>query len=114
LLTAFQAKIVGRGVLLDYFSYAQSQGINYAPNEQHLITAAELDACAQAQGVTFRQGDILLVRMGYVDWYERATPEERKNTLSGPTKAVGIKQTQDEVEWLWYFACLLYPPTYEA
>jgi len=113
----FQGKIVGRGVLLDYFSFAQSQGIKYAPNRQHLVTAASLDACAKAQGVTFRQGDILFLRMGYVQWYENATPEQRTETVSGPTRAAGVQQTEEEVEWLWnhHFAAVVADtPAFEA
>lgn len=113
----FQGKIVGRGILLDYFSYAQSQGINYAPNQQHLVTAEDLDACANAQGISFQQGDILFVRMGYVDWYNNATPEERSEVVSGATRAVGVRQTEEEVEWLWnhHFAAVASDtPAFEA
>jgi kynurenine formamidase len=54
------ADLVGRGVLLDV---ARFQGVEccdpYRP-----IRAAELDACAAAQGVTVTSGDIVLVRTG--------------------------------------------------
>jgi len=39
--------------------------------------------------------------MGYVDWYNNATPEERSEVVSGATRAVGVRQTEEEVEWLW-------------
>ncbi|KAF8576263.1 hypothetical protein K439DRAFT_1397459 [Ramaria rubella] len=113
----FQGKIVGRGVLLDYFSFSQARGVTYAAIKQHLITAADLDACAQAQGVTFRQGDILFVRMGYIHWYENATPEERVEATSEPIEAVGVQQAQDEIEWLWnhHFAAVACDaPAFEA
>lgn len=42
--TAFQGKIVGRGILFDYDSYIESQGMYYIPIEQYLITAKELEA----------------------------------------------------------------------
>ncbi|KAF5348733.1 hypothetical protein D9758_006813 [Tetrapyrgos nigripes] len=98
---AFQGKIVGRGVLLDYYDYAESKGISYNINDQHLITAEDLNGCIEAQGVALEPGDILIVRMGYVKWYEHASQEERMNILKGPTKAVGIRQGMEEVKWLW-------------
>ncbi|TFK44199.1 putative cyclase-domain-containing protein [Crucibulum laeve] len=97
----FQGKIVGRGVLLDYLSYAEKSGITFAANEQHVVTAADLDACAAAQETSFEQGDILFVRMGYILWYENANEEERIATLTAATKSVGLNQGQEEVEWLW-------------
>jgi len=115
---AFQGKIVGRGVLLDYFTYAKENNIQYKANNEHHITAHSLDACARAQGVTFEIGDILFIRMGYVDWYDNATQEERDKTLlSATTMAAGIKQGMEEVEWLWnhHFAAVAADtPAFEA
>lgn len=95
---------MGRGVLLDYYSYAAENGIHYSPVERHLVTAQDLEACAKAQNLTFEIGDILFVRMGYVDWYEKASEEERVNALvrTSPAMLTGIRQGQDEVQWIWY------------
>lgn len=38
---------------------------------------AELEECARAQGVTFRRGDILLLRIGFIQKYYTVTTEER-------------------------------------
>ena len=38
---------------------------------------AELEAVAEAQGVKFRAGDILLLRVGFIQKYHRVTGEER-------------------------------------
>ncbi|GJJ16309.1 hypothetical protein Clacol_010606 [Clathrus columnatus] len=100
----FQGRIVGRGVFLDYLSYAQSKGITFAPEKQYLVTAEELESCAKLQG------DILFIRMGYVSWYNNATPEQRAEAVSGLTKAVGVRQTQAEVEWLWLVQTLRLHP----
>lgn len=69
---------------------------------------SDLEECANAQGVKFEQGDILFVRMGYIHWYENATVEERTETLLAPTRAVGVRQTMEEVEWLWSVCIPLY------
>jgi hypothetical protein len=41
--------------------------------------------------------------MGYVDWYEKASEEERVEFLlkAYPPKLVGIRQEHAEVEWFW-------------
>ncbi len=97
-----QGKIAGRGILLDFFSYAQKNGIKYAPNTYNTVTADDLEKCAQSQGVKFEQGDILFVRMGFIHWYENLATEDEKMALAQPpTKAVGIRQTMEEVEWMW-------------
>jgi kynurenine formamidase len=53
-------RVVGRGVLLDI---ARSKGLGWLePGER--IGAADLQACADAQRVEIRRGDIVLVRTG--------------------------------------------------
>ena len=37
----------------------------------------ELEACARAEGVTFRQGDILLIRMGHTKRYYESSQAEK-------------------------------------
>ena len=103
LSSVLQGKIAGRGILLDFFSYAQKNGIKYAPNTYNTVTVDDLEKCAQSQGVKFEQGDILFVRMGFIHWYENLATEDEKTALAQPpTKAVGIRQTMEEVEWMWY------------
>src|SRR5690242_7948893 len=46
---------------------------------EHIITSAELDSCARAQGVEVRPGDVLLVRTGWVDRFLANNPMQ-----SGP------------------------------
>ena len=54
--------IVGRGILLDYFSWAESQDIKYSPIEHHAITIQDLEAVAAAQGTELRLGGSVWVR----------------------------------------------------
>jgi kynurenine formamidase len=53
--------VAGRGVLLDV---ARHRGVSWM-QKGDAILPAELDEVAQAQGVTIRPGDILLVRTGW-------------------------------------------------
>lgn len=67
--------IVGRGVLLDMARFKQREHLQAA----EAITAADLDACARAQGVEIRAGDILLLRTGWIQLF----PQDRELFYSG-------------------------------
>jgi kynurenine formamidase len=72
--------VVGRGVHLDLPRY---QGVDWV-EPGYVITSADLQACADAQGVEVRSGDILLIRTGHLDyWHSLGEP-------SGPTAQAGI------------------------
>jgi len=59
-LETMREKMVGRGVLLDF---PRHRGVDWLePGEG--IDDADLEACAAAQGVEIRRGDILLIRTG--------------------------------------------------
>lgn len=59
--------IVGRGVLLDMAGFKQREHLDAA----EAITADDLDACAAAQGVEIRAGDILLLRTGWIRVFDQ-------------------------------------------
>ncbi|MEK7849185.1 MAG: cyclase family protein, partial [Chloroflexota bacterium] len=59
--------IVGRGVLLDMARY---KGVEHLPFG-YAITPADLDGCARAEGVEIGQGDILLLRTGYLPKFDQ-------------------------------------------
>ena len=62
--------LVGRGVLLDIAGWKQ---VDTLPT-RYSITAEDMQACADAQGVTVQKGDVLLVRTGYdLLWHDEAT-----------------------------------------
>ncbi|MFH8796989.1 cyclase family protein [Streptomyces sp. NPDC017941] len=56
------ASLTGRGVLLDIARFRRVAAL--APGQG--ISGAELEACAEAQGVTVGRGDIVLVRTGHL------------------------------------------------
>ncbi len=58
--------IVARGILLDV---AGHNGVESLPAD-HGIGAAELEACEVAQGVRAQEGDVLLVRTGWVGTFD--------------------------------------------
>ncbi len=87
-----QHGICGRGVLLDLVSFYTSSSNNlaalpYDPWQTNALPASDLEACAKAQGVTFKRGDILLIRMGFTKKFLEAEQAEREG-LSGKPEAL--------------------------
>ncbi|KAJ5152522.1 putative cyclase [Penicillium capsulatum] len=103
--------IVGRGVLLDYYHYAQEVGKCYDPFSSHAISLRELLACAKFQHTEFHVGDILLIRSGYTArYYELKHTDPCRLQKAGclEPQFVGIEQSEDMKTWLHdsYFAAV--------
>ena len=98
--------IVGRGVLLDVERYLQQQGMPLDPRSSTVIRPGALEACARAQDVDVRPGDILIVRTGWLRWYlEDATTEQRQamggDAMAGALQAPGIGPAEEMAAYLW-------------
>jgi hypothetical protein len=93
--------IAGRGVLLDYARWATAQGITFSPGERHEITAADLQAIAAAQRVEFQEGDILIIRSGWIAWYLTLDQAAREAVATPPFNAIGVAQGDDTLRFLW-------------
>ncbi|KAI8149020.1 hypothetical protein BJV82DRAFT_505496 [Fennellomyces sp. T-0311] len=93
--------IAARAILLDYGRWAEKQGKTVNPLTRHEYTVDELEQVAKDQGVTFEEGDILLVRTGWMATYEKEgyrLPELMD--LSSP-QCIGIKACQETYRWIW-------------
>lgn len=80
-------KFVNRGVLLDVARY---KGVD-ALEPGYVITAADLEETAKAQGVAIRSGDSLILHTGHARFY--GTDREK---YMGPSPGVG----PESVDWL--------------
>ncbi len=101
--------IAGRGVLLDFPRFAAQHGLAFAPGERCAITAEQLQAAADWQGVQFQSGDILLVRTGWVGWYESLNEEQRAALAQpGALTVAGLEQSEASLRFLWdnHFAAI--------
>lgn len=94
------APIAGRAVLLDLDGYRAGQGqpIDHAAGEP--LGLDLIEAAANAQSVTLRQGDIVLFHTGWCEWFLGLEPAE-KQRMRASRKATGIAQSQDFVAWAW-------------
>ncbi|KAG9600511.1 hypothetical protein KCU77_g3280, partial [Aureobasidium melanogenum] len=94
--------VVGRGVLLDYARYADSRGIKYDPLGSQAIPLAELRACAEHQGTTFKEGDILMIRFGWTKGYQALDDAGRSAWAKrSPVELIGVQTSKEMAEWLW-------------
>jgi len=92
--------LVMRGVLLDLPAYwgQPSDAFTERP-----ITAAELAACAGQAGVPIGEGDLLLVRTGWLAAY-RSRGGVPGDMLAVPT-SVGLDASADMARFLWDSGC---------
>jgi hypothetical protein len=95
--------ITGRGVLIDYASWAERKGIEYSTFSQHQITLADMLEIARECDITFRKGDILFVRLGMTKEWEHGMDEAAKKAYAASTspKHAGVEGTLDMLKWLW-------------
>ncbi|HKX30203.1 MAG TPA: cyclase family protein [Blastocatellia bacterium] len=110
--------IAGRGVLIDFPRFAARHGLDFTPGERYAITAEQLQAAADWQGLSFQTGDILLLRTGWIEWY-RSLTQERKIQLAEPgaLRIGGLEQSEDSLRFLWdrHFAAIASDnPDFEA
>lgn len=102
--------ICGRGVLLDLVSYYTKNGgvLPYDPWTTYAISVADLEAVAKHQNVQFRQGDILLLRVGFIQKYYQVAQLERDGLRGRPETFAGIEQCEDMKRFLWnnHFAAI--------
>jgi len=68
---------------------------------KHGITVSDLETIAQEEGVTFKEGDILIVRTGWTKWYDEHSEEKRLKYVTNGSKWVGVEGSKETVEWLW-------------
>jgi len=95
-------KFVGRGLLIDAFGYRKAKGIPVNALDREVYTLAELKAVLEHQGSALKPGTILLVRTGWMESYEKATPEEKRDLAPmEKIRSAGIEASREMVAWLW-------------
>ncbi|KAF5550120.1 hypothetical protein FPHYL_9442 [Fusarium phyllophilum] len=91
--------IAGRGVLIDYASYAEEKGIVFHAFDGNRITVEDLEACAAHQNVEFQPGDILIVRTGATEVVDNMNPADLGKMAAA--KLTGLHGCEETARWLW-------------
>lgn len=91
--------IVGRGILLDL----QRSAIEaYDPGSAHSFAPDDLDRALEAANVEPREGDILVIRTGFLRWYREASSETRAKLADRTAlQACGLEHSERMAEYLW-------------
>ncbi|SPO06780.1 uncharacterized protein DNG_09474 [Cephalotrichum gorgonifer] len=92
--------LAGRGVLIDYASYARRNGITIDHFGPHRVTLASVKVIAEEQGLEFRTGDVFFLRTGYSAAY-KALDQDTRNKVAGVGEWCGLSQSRETTEWLW-------------
>jgi kynurenine formamidase len=91
-----------RGVLLDVAGFHAAAGTEWPVWDRTEITTDMLDDVAAAQGVEVGEGDVVMVRSGWLGWYLALSAEERKAAGTAQTmRCVGLEPRARMAEWLW-------------
>lgn len=94
--------ITGRGVLLDWFSWAQKSNITIDHFSREGIPLPQLIDVASSQGVSFQPGDILIIRTGWlVAYHKLSTPERAALPDRAVRASCGIEATEETIKWHW-------------
>ncbi|TVY91253.1 hypothetical protein LAWI1_G002413 [Lachnellula willkommii] len=94
--------IVGRGVLLDYYAWAQAQKILLSPLEMQVIPLSSLLAVADYQNTTFQPGDILFVRTGFLAAHSALSPDAGlAYAAQADVPSIGVEACEEMLKWLW-------------
>ena len=99
---AKQGGIVGRGVLLDYHEWRLKNDRAHNAFETAGIPVEDLKAVLKDQGTEIKFGDILIIRSGYMNAYNKLSREEIQQIRQRqPLTFTGIEQSEEMIEFLW-------------
>lgn len=109
--------IAGRFVLADVARYRERVGRPLRTTESDSVTIDDLEATLKGEDVRLEAGDILLLRFGWISWWEQATDAQRealhvalpdRSYLDGPRVLMdeipsfpGLDRAERTAEWLW-------------
>jgi kynurenine formamidase len=93
--------IATRGVLIDVPRDFKALGKPWDPMAQHVATAHDLEACLKRHRVALRQGDVLLVRMGWLSAFRAAPNLDARDALLRVWAFSGVSGGEDMWEFLW-------------
>ncbi|EXK82565.1 hypothetical protein FOQG_13133 [Fusarium oxysporum f. sp. raphani 54005] len=96
--------IAGRAVLIDWLSWWEhhNPGLEApSPITCHKIPVSELEAALAFQGTELKQGDILIVRSGFVRWHNNAEASVRSLGTKERQYVIGLANNEETVKWLY-------------
>ena len=94
--------MVARGVLADIGRWRDSQGRPIRYDEPDAIGPEEIRACLAAQGTEVGEGDVLLIRFGWIAWYLTTDDATRAGLADRVTfRSAGLHPGEETWRMLW-------------
>jgi kynurenine formamidase len=94
--------IAGRAVLADVGRWRAATGRPLRYDEPDPIEPDELSECLGAQGTVVEAGDVLLVRTGWIGWYEQQSAQARTRLADVEQLATpGLQSGEELARVLW-------------
>jgi hypothetical protein len=94
--------IVGRGVLADVGRWRAAQGHPIVHDEPDPVMPDEVLACLADQGTQVGEGDVLLIRFGWIEWYLQQDGAKRAWLGDRSTfRSAGLHPGEATVRMLW-------------
>lgn len=95
--------MTGRGVLIDYATWAEEKGMQYSTFSTHQVRLSDILQIAKEKNITFQKGDILFVRVGVTKEWDTVMTDAQKRAYSDNPKPehAGVEATTNVLRWLW-------------
>jgi kynurenine formamidase len=95
--------IAGRFVLADVGRWRDRVGRPLDPGGHEPVPITDIAATLSTQDVTPQPGDFLLLRFGWIDWYQGLDASARSDLAAAGSgwTATGLRGDVDTVRWLW-------------
>ena len=94
--------LVGRAVLADVAGWRQEQGRPLRQGHPDPITVDDLEATLEHQATCLEVGDVLLIRTGWIAWYDTLDdPTRRRISTPDGLTSVGLEPTEAMARFLW-------------
>jgi kynurenine formamidase len=97
-----QRGIAGRGVLLDVARALAEAGRPLDPGTSTALTVNDLELARRTAGVDFEPGDVVLIRTGFLEWYQQQDQLARTAmSRPGALTAAGIEHSEEMAAYIW-------------
>ncbi|KAK1144382.1 hypothetical protein N8T08_005535 [Aspergillus melleus] len=94
--------IVGRGILIDYATWATKHSIPLTPFTTGTIPLSSLQQIIQETNLYPRPGDVLFIRTGFTAAYDALSESEEIALAQRPTADFcGVENGEQTLRWLW-------------
>ena len=114
--------IAGRGVLIDYLSWAEKKGIKVDGLSQHAVPLDDVLTIAKECNIQFEKGDIFFLRVGLTKTWDSMNDDQKQAYSEQKIpKHAGMEQSERVLRFMWdnHFAAVasdavsfeVFPPT---